>query len=162
MDKLAYAKRQLARIPVMYVQLMRMHPDGMPSLGMVARFDRVGGGSGRGGSIVETVAMKNLTLTEAQQDMLKWVDTAQAVYCKLLDESGKTGPKRTHDKQLAAILNDRVFNGLNFSQIRDYHFRPQISVQYVQKLYEECVKLVAQEAERRGLYKGCEGVNTSA
>lgn len=157
MNKILVAKRQLARIPVMYEQLLRMHPDGMPSLGMVARWDRVGGSSGSVSSITETTAMKNLTLSDTQKEMIRWMDAVYAVFFRLMDSKGKNGPKSMHDKMLAAVLSSRVFDGLSFEKIRDAHFRHQISPQYVQKLYEKTVEMVAQEAEGRGLYKAYEG-----
>ena len=160
MEKVVIAKRKLEQIPVMYEQLMRMHPDGMPSLGMVARWDRVGGFSGGFSSITESNAMKALTLNEAQKEMLKWVDSAYAVFFKLLDETGKNGPKRLHDRVMAAVLNNRVFDGWSFEQIRDAHFRPQVSLQYVRRVYDQCVELIAQEADRRGLFKRYEGGKT--
>lgn len=156
MEKLKHTKRQMARIPVMYEQLMRLHPDGMPSLGLVARWDRVGGGGGSGGSIVETVAMKNLSLTDTQREMLRWLDAVVAVYNGLNNDAGKNSTKKTHDRILAIVLKGRVFEGMSFEKIRENSFRPQISLQYIQKLYDQCVARVAQEAEKRGLLDGIE------
>ena len=157
MDKFNIAKRKLAKIPEVYEQLMRLHPDGMPSLGMVARWDRVGGFSGGCGSITETTAMKGLTLNEEQQEMLKWVDAAYAVFFQLLDEADKNGPKRLHDRVMASVLNKRVFDGWKFEDIKTAYFRPQISVQYVRRVYDQCVELIVQEADRQGLFKRFEG-----
>lgn len=151
--KMHIAKKQMLRIPVVYEQLMRLHPDGMPSLGMVAVYDRIGGRSGRNTSIVENVAMKDLSLTETQKELLSWLDAVNQVYSMLVDGTGKNGPKAVHDKMLANVLRCRVYTPMTFDRIRQLHFRQGISVQYVQKLYDDCVELVAIEAEKRGLYK---------
>ena len=153
MDKKAIARRFMARIPVMYEQLMRMHPDGLPSLGLVARWDRVGGFTGTVTSITENTAMKALTLDETQKEMLAWLNAVYAVYFRLIDTAGKNGPKATHDKILANVLNGRVFLAKPTSEIKKMHFRKSVSDQYVNKLYSDCVDLVAEEAEKRGLYK---------
>lgn len=153
MDKVLHAKRWLARIPVMYEQLMRMHPDGMPSLGMVARWDRIGGFSGNVTSITETAAMKNLMITDAQREMLGWLDSAYDVFFRLNDATGKSPVKLQHDRKLAMILNGKVFKGQNCKTIRDMHFRSQVSPQYVRKLYADVVNMVVAAAEKRGLYK---------
>lgn len=151
--KVAIAKKQMARIPVMYEQLMRMHPDGLPSLGMVARYDRIGSGSVSNSSTVESVAMKDLTLTEAQREMIHWLDCVTDVHTKLIETKGKNGPKQTHEKLLANVLKGRVFDSMTFGKIKQLYFRENISEQYVRKLYDDCVEKVAVEAEKRGLYK---------
>lgn len=157
MEKLKTARRQMARIPVMYEQLMRMHPDGMPSIGMVAKYDRIGGRGSGGASLTETTAMRNLAITDAQKEMLDWLDAVYAVYFGLNDPEGKNAIRVQHDRKLAVILKMRVFEGANYDAIRDLHFRSQTSVQYVRKLYGDVVELVAREAERRGLYRTTEG-----
>lgn len=151
--KMQIARRQMAKIPVMYEQLMKMHPDGLPSLGMVARFDRIGGSTGRASSIVENIAMKDLALSDAQKELLSWLDAVTCVFSRLMDGTGKNGPKATHDKMLANVLKGRVFDSMTHENIKRMHFRQGISVQYVQKLYDDCVELVAIEAEKQGLYK---------
>ena len=153
MDKNAIARRFMARIPVMYEQLMRMHPDGLPSLGLVARWDRVGGFSGNISSTTENVAMKSLTLNEMQKEMMAWLDAVYAVFFRLIDATGKNGPKAAHDKLLANVLKGRVFDSMTSEQIKMMHFRKHVSSQYVSKLYSDCVELVAKEAEKRGLFK---------
>lgn len=153
MDKIRIARRWMARIPVMYEQLMRMHPDGLPSLGLTARWDRVGGFTGTATSLVESVAMKSLGLSEEQQTMLAWFNAVYAVFFKLIDTTGKNGPKAAHDKVLANVLKGRVFESKTTAEIKMMHFRKQVSDQYVNKLYADCAELVAAEAEKRGLYK---------
>ena len=153
MDKIKYVRRMMARIPVMYEQLMRLHPDGMPSLGLVARFDRVGGSGGGFSSITESIAMKGMALTEMQQEMLKWLDAVYAVYFRLIDAEGKNAPRVQHERKLGVVLKERVFEGKSMDSIRDVHFRSQVSVQYVSKLYGDVVEMVVKEAEKRGLLK---------
>lgn len=162
MDKIAIARRQMDKIPLMYDRLMRMHPDGMPSIGLVARFDKNGGGSGRTGSLVETVAMRSLNLSDAQKLLIEWMDVVTDVYSGLITSNGKNGIKLQHDRKLGAVLKGKVFDGLTFERIKEDHFRQQVSNQYVQKLYGDVVELVAQEAERRGLYRRMEGHKTQA
>lgn len=157
MDKLKIARRHMAKIPVIYEQLMRMHPDGIPSLGMVTKYDRVGGRGSGGGSITESVAMKNLAITDAQREMLRWLDATYNVYFRLMDRTGKSAIKAQHDRKLAAVLEGRIYKGENIETIRDKHFRAQTCVQYVSKLYSDIVEQVAEEAEKMGLYRAYEG-----
>ena len=153
MDKVLHARRWLEKIPVMYEQLMRMHPDGMPSLGMVARWDRIGGFSSNASSITETVAMMNLSITDAQREMLGWLDSAYDVFFRLNDATRKSPAKLQHDRKLAVVLDGKVFKGQDYETIRDMHFRSQVSPQYVRKLFADVVNMVAAAAEKRGLYK---------
>lgn len=153
-EKVRIAKRFMDKIPLVYEKLLKLHPDGMPSIGMVARYDRVGSGGGSVSSITETTAMRSLALTEAQRQLMDWFDAVYEVYFKLFDKTGKSPVKAQHDRKLAVVLKGRVFDDRPFKDIKDMHFREQVSVQYVQNLYKETVWMVAEEADRRGLYKG--------
>lgn len=153
MDKeiMAKTRRNLERIRILYKKLADNHPDELPSIGIVSRWGGVGSGKGGNRSITEIVAMQRLTLTEEQERLIAWVDAIRAVCDRLSSKEGKNSIKRQRELKLANILRSKVFDGAEMSYIRKAYFRDGVSVQYVHRVYDSIVEMVAEEALRRGL-----------
>ena len=66
-------------------------------------------------------------------------------------KEGKNSIKRQRELKLANILRSKVFDGAEMSYIRKAYFRDGVSVQYVHRVYDSIVEMVAEEALRRGL-----------
>lgn len=152
MSAMEITRRWMARLPVMYEQLMRIHPDGMPSLGMVSRWDRVGGFTSKITKPTEQAAMKALNLRDDQKEMLSWLDCVYDVFFRLLERGNKSNPKFQHDHKVAKTIQGHVFEGLKIEQLQEKYFYGQ-SQSYIRSLYNDAVAMVAKEAERRNLIR---------
>lgn len=117
----------------------------------VSRWGRIGGGGGFISDPTQTEAIRRASLTEEQREHIAWMETVYAAYFDLLQRPGRTANKALHDRIVAKVLKEHVFDRLSFDQISVG--LGKTGKQHAHDLYAEAVEAVREKAKAARLFK---------
>lgn len=153
-EKIIKTRRQMEMAAMNYKQIVQTYPDISPSVGAVAKWDRIGGFSTNVSRPTEQAAMRTALMSETMRYKMAWLDAIYEAFFALIDMTGKGVTRANHDRKVAEVLKMSVFEGRNQASISDFIKTPDgyASRQYVSKLYGEAVFRVKVAADSKGLF----------
>lgn len=144
----------LAGMPPSYAWFVNLNLGKDNSIGFVAKYGRFKAQrTNRINRPTETQAIKELSLTDEENNTIEWIHSVIAVIEYLYTAPFEKSTRQIN-KTRADILMKRAFKGYTLTRIAELLSNPRktVSPNIVRRHYSYCVKLVAAEAVRRGLF----------